>query len=185
MIIVVCPLSKAADQVALHRPERVISMLNPNDEFPELGPHYSDRHLKLSFHDINEPREAHIPPAVEHVRDFLRFLESWDQRAPILIHCRAGISRSTAAAYIAACQANPNFDEHEIAMALRQASPLARPNGLLVELADAALGRNGRMRAAIETTGQGLEWIEIDENEPFRMSLTISDHALPKARDHE
>src|SRR5687768_12794029 len=99
MTIIVCPLSKATELVALHRPERVISMLNPDHEFPELGPPYVDRHLKLRFHDINEPWEECIMPAAEHVRDFLQFIESWDQRAPILIHCRAGISRSTAAAY--------------------------------------------------------------------------------------
>jgi predicted protein tyrosine phosphatase len=171
MTIVVCPLTKATELVALHRPERVISLLNPDSEFPQLGPQYSDRHLKLRFHDINEPWPDCIMPAAEHIREFLQFIESWDQRAPILIHCRAGISRSTAAAYIAACHANPEIDEHEIALALRQASPLARPNGLLVELADAELGRNGRMRDAIATTGRDLEWIEIDENEPFRMSL--------------
>jgi predicted protein tyrosine phosphatase len=170
-MILVCPVTKAAELVALHRPERVISMLNPDSEFPELGAHYAERHLKLRFHDIMEPMEDLVLPAAEHVRDFLRFVESWDQRAPMLIHCRAGISRSTAAAFIAACYANPGIDEHEIALALRQASPLARPNGLLVDLADAELGRNGRMSEAIETTGRDLEWIDVEENEPFQMSL--------------
>ena len=94
----------------------------------------------------------------------------WDRKEPLLIHCRAGISRSTAAAFIAACSANPDVDEHSIARALRDAAPLARPNLFLVELADEVLGRRGRMRDAVVETGRDLPWIEIDENEPFSMA---------------
>ena len=59
----------------------------------------------------------------------------------MLIHCFAGVSRSTAAAFIAACALAPNRDEATIARALRAASPTATPNARLVALADAALGR--------------------------------------------
>ena len=65
---------------------------------------------------------------------------AWDRAAPLLIHCFAGVSRSTAAAFIAACALSPRRDEGEIARALRAASPTATPNARLVALADATLG---------------------------------------------
>lgn len=55
-------------------------------------------------------------------------------------------------------------------IALRRASPLARPNERLIALADAALRRNGRMRAAIVETGRGLPTVHDGaEGEPFEM----------------
>ena len=171
MTIVVCPLSKVLDMIALHRPGRVVSMLDPEWPFPVLGPHYVGRHLRLSFHDIQVPMQNLVMPTAEHVRDLLEFLTGWDLQDPLLIHCRAGISRSTAAAYIAACSAHAAVDEHDIALALRRAAPLARPNEALVELADRALGRKGRMSAAIAHTGRDLGWIDVEEGEPFHMSV--------------
>ena len=108
-------------------------------------------------------------PAAEHVADLLVFLTQWERRGPLLIHCRAGIDRSPATAFIAACLHNPDADEHEIAAALRLAGPLSRPNETLVGIADTAMGRDGRMRDAISDTGRGLPWLEIDEGEPFGM----------------
>ena len=100
----------------------------------------------------------------------LDFVGGWDRDAPILIHCWAGISRSTATAYITACVHNPDADEHAIAQALRDASPTATPNRRFIALADAALGRNGRMKAAIEAIGRGFpRWPDIKEAEPFTL----------------
>ena len=171
MKILVCPLSKVEDLVAEHRPARVISLLDPDRTFPELGAEYSGRHLRLRFHDIVFPAPDRVMPAAEHIREFLGFLDGSDVTDVLLIHCRAGISRSTAAAFIAACYLHPERDEHEIALELRRASTLARPNGTLVRLADEVMGRAGRMTAAIEDTGRDLEWIEIDESEPFMFRI--------------
>ena len=171
MKVLVCPLSKVEDLVVEHRPARVISMLDPDRTFPELGDDYSGRHLRLRFHDITLPAPDRVMPATEHIREFLDFLDGWDETDVLLIHCRAGISRSTAAAYIAACYLHPDRDEHEIALELRRASALARPNGTLVRLADEVMGRQGRMTLAIEETGRGLEWMEIAEAEPFLLQI--------------
>jgi len=92
----------------------------------------------------------------------LALVAQWDRSAPILVHCRAGIGRSTATAFITACLHNPHAAEHEIAIALRRASPLARPNETLIKLADAALGRRDRMSRAISDTGRNLSWNEVE-----------------------
>ena len=120
--------------------------------------------------------EAVVAPTADQISTLIGCLKTWTRRSPLLVHCRAGIGRSTATAFIAACLHNPNTDELAIARALRTASSLARPNQRLVELADAALGREGRMVAAIEETGRGLSWDEVmralhthGEGVPFEM----------------
>lgn len=169
MTIFVCPLSKMAELVARHNPSRVVSLLDPESEFPELGLDYVGRHLRLMFHDIHAPCENMVAPGARHVDLLLSFLKRWDPQDTLLIHCRAGIGRSTAAAFIAACLHNPNTDEMEIAAQLRRASPLARPNETIIQIADKALGRRGRMTAAIINTGQNLPWLRVVESEPFQL----------------
>jgi len=176
MTIIVCPLSKVALLLATRAPERIVSLLDPDSTFPETGPAYAGKHLRLRLHDANVAVLGDVIPESEHVAELLTFVGQWDRGAPILIHCRAGIGRSTAAAFITACVHNPYADEHAIAVALRRASPLARPNETLVKLADAALSRRGRMCRAIAETGRGQSWREVElalrsegEGRPFEM----------------
>ena len=169
MNILVCPLSRVNEMIEIHAPERIVSLINPGCRFPESGPAYAGRHLRLSFHDIDMAEDGLIEPSPGHIDDLLTFLADWERTSGILIHCHAGISRSSAAAYIAACLHNSSTDEREIALALRCASPIARPNETLIRLADDALGRSGRMNAAIADTGHGLPEIDIDENKPFEL----------------
>jgi predicted protein tyrosine phosphatase len=105
-------------------------------------------HLRLIMNDIDRPAEGLIAPEAVHIERFLAFLDRWDRQAPLLIHCHAGISRSPAAVFTALCAIHPAASEHDLAQRLRAASPAAKPNRLLVRLADEVLGRNGRMIAA-------------------------------------
>jgi len=102
------------------------------------------------------------------MEQLLAFIRAWDRQAPLLFHCWAGISRSTAAAYIAACALAPDRDEAELARALRAASPSATPNAHFVALADDLLNRQGRMIEAIRAIGRGAEAME---GSPFMLQL--------------
>jgi predicted protein tyrosine phosphatase len=115
-----------------------------------------DRHLRLHIHDICEPIPGCIAPGTEHVDQLIDFVHAWGGGGPMVVHCWAGISRSTAAAFTALCAINPGVDEEFIALRLREASATAYPNRLIIRLADAALGRGGRMVRAIEGIGRGL-----------------------------
>src|SRR5690606_19265224 len=88
-------------------------------------------------------------------KDILDFGKGWDLSAPMLVHCWAGISRSTATAFILACERCPGTPETTIAQALRAASSAATPNPLMVRLADDMLGRGGRMVDAVRAMGPG------------------------------
>ena len=105
-------------------------------------------HLRLIMNDIDRPAEGLIAPEAHHIHQLLDFLKNWDRQSPLLIHCHAGISRSPAAAFIALCLLSPQMSEEALARRLREASPAAKPNRLIVRLADEILGREGRMIAA-------------------------------------
>ncbi|WP_158916135.1 tyrosine phosphatase family protein [Caulobacter sp. S45] len=163
MTLIVCPLDAVADQIVRHSPARLISLLSPTGVEP---PVWSGPHLSLRFHDIAEPREGFTPPDAEMVDRLLAFGAAWTEPAPLLVHCWLGISRSTAAAYILACALDPSRSELEVAQVLRGAAPQATPNPLLVRLADARLGREGRMNAAITEIGRGCD---ADQGAPFML----------------
>jgi predicted protein tyrosine phosphatase len=153
------------------KPTRVVSVLDPGAAFPELGPTYVDRHLRLAFHDAHSPGLGITLPSTQHVAKLLAFLDGWDSAELLLVHCRAGIGRSTATAFVAACYRHPRASEHDVAITLRRAAPFARPNETLVELADRAMNRGGRMSAAIAETGRGLPWLDVEEGEPFNLEV--------------
>jgi predicted protein tyrosine phosphatase len=169
MTIIVCPLSRAPDLARERKPSHVVSLLDPGTPFPALAGYGHDRHFRLEIHDIETEMDGLDALCGDRMRNILDFVDGWGRDEPILIHCYAGISRSTATAYITACAHNPGADEEEIAQALRVASPTASPNRRFVALADAELGRAGRMSRAIEKIGRGASWFDIGEATPFSL----------------
>jgi predicted protein tyrosine phosphatase len=126
-------------------------------------------HLHVRISDIIEPSDGYVLPGETHVEEFLGFVRRWDRRDPMVIHCYAGVSRSTAAAFIAACALAPEYPEQVFAARIRSASPTATPNARLVALADVTLHRKGRMIAAIDAIGRG---VDCYEGVPFALDLT-------------
>src|SRR5690606_26513061 len=115
-----------------------------------------------------EAQEGMTLPGEAHMRTLLDFAKSWDRTRPLVINCYAGISRSTASAYIIAAALQPSRDARELAETLRRASPSATPNPRLVALADALLGRQGRMVEAIQSIGRGADAFE---GVPFALNI--------------
>jgi len=158
--IVVCPLSRVEEAVNGYGARHVVTLINRGTPVPRPAVVEAANHLLLGINDICEPAEGMICPAEEHVQEFLAFVGRWDRTSPVVIHCYAGISRSTAAAFSAFCSIRSDLDEEEIALRLRQRSPEATPNARLVAIADEILGRNGRMVRAVERIGRGAEAFE-------------------------
>ena len=125
-------------------------------------------HLMISMDDITAEAAGFNAPNEGHVQQVLDFVRHWDRTTPMVVHCYAGISRSTASAFVAACALNPARSEAEIAHQIREASPFAWPNPLIVRIGDGLLGRNGRMIRALDEIGPGdLSF----EGRPFRVDL--------------
>lgn len=158
--IVVCPLSRIEATVRATGAQTMVTLLSPGTDLERPLSIVQARHLHLMLSDIADPMDAHMLPNRMHVDEYLDFVRAWDQRAPMLVHCYAGVSRSTAAAYMAACALRPQHAEADVARRLRQASPTATPNRKLVAIADCALGREGRMVEAIAAIGRGQSCME-------------------------
>ena len=155
MSIWICSLAAAPQMAQKVRPSRIVSLLSPYDTFPTFEGMGPDLHLTVPIHDIVDDIGDWRAPDLSDAQSVISFVEGWDRAAPMLIHCWAGISRSTASAFITACVHNPKADEEEIALAIRKASATASPNRRLVAHADALLDRNGRMTRAVEGIGKG------------------------------
>ena len=164
----VCSLSRLHDTVAATGASHVVTLINAGTPVERPGSIPAEQHLFIGVSDIVDPLDGHVVPAVEHVSQLVEFVEAWPREKPLVIHCYAGISRSTAAAFIAACVLWPEREEAEIARALREASSIATPNRRLVAVADEQLGRGGRMVSAVEAIGRGREALE---SEPFCLTL--------------
>ncbi len=166
-MIHVCSLSRLHETVEETGARHVVSLLG-DEAIERPVAIVPENHLWLRLHDISAPLDGYSVPGEQHGADLLNFVRGGDRRAPLVVHCYAGISRSTASAFASVCALSPHRDERSIAQALRLASPTATPNIRIVSLADRLLGRGGRMTSAIETIGRG---ILASEAEPFRLDL--------------
>jgi len=167
-MIHVCSLARLHDTVRETGARHVVTLIKDITLVHRPASIVPENHLLLDMDDISEHIEGYVVPAEAHVGELLRFVRAWPRQAPLVVHCFAGISRSTAGAFVTACALGPQRDEMLIARALRDASPTATPNRRIVALADRMLGRNGRMITAIEEIGPGMAAYA---SEPFRLDL--------------
>jgi predicted protein tyrosine phosphatase len=167
-MIHVCSLAALPDTVKATGASHVLTVMANVDQVQRPESVLPANHLKISMDDITEQMDGFVAPSDSHIEQVLNFVRGWDRSAPLVVHCYAGISRSTASAFAAVCMLNPHRDEISIARQLRAASPIASPNRLIVSLADRALGREGRMLRALDEMGPGNMMIE---GRPFRLDL--------------
>jgi predicted protein tyrosine phosphatase len=154
-MIHVCSLADLHATVAATQASHVLTVMGKVEQVRRPETIQANNHLLISMDDITEEIDGFVAPSAEHVARVLAFVRAWDRRAAMVIHCYAGISRSTASAFAAACALNPGRDEEAIARQIRAASPSAYPNRRIVTLADQALGRDGRMVRALDAIGPG------------------------------
>jgi HEAT repeat protein/predicted protein tyrosine phosphatase len=112
-------------------------------------PHY----LRLEFSDIDTPEddpECLLPTAaqIQQVLDFTAAIAQWE--GILLIHCQAGVSRSTAVALAVCAYLLGAGREAEALAYVLEARASARPNRWIVELADALLQRQGKLVEALQ-----------------------------------
>jgi predicted protein tyrosine phosphatase len=167
-MIHVCSLARLHATVDETGARHIVTLLRLVDRVQRPSHIAPENHLVLAVDDITMPMEGYTAPAHEHVQRLVDFVNAWDRKAPMVIHCFAGISRSTAGAYVAACALNPERDEMQIAWDIRRASRTAQPNLRIVTIADRLLKRDGRMIRAIEAIGVG---DAATEGHPFRLEI--------------
>ncbi len=164
----VCSLRNLHPTVASTGARQVLTLIKNTGQVERPASVAPDRHLALDFSDIVTAKDGEVLASAGQVEALLDFVHGWDRETPLVVHCYAGVSRSTAGAFISACALRPDRPEDHWATALRHASPTATPNLHLVTLADRLLGRRGRMIAAIEGIGRGVDCFE---GTPFHLDI--------------
>lgn len=150
--ITVCGLEEL-EAVGADRPSHVLSILDPEWPVPEAFGSYGEHEkLELRFHDVIEPMPGMVMPREEHVRALLDFgrdlLAEPPADAHLLVHCHAGISRSTAAMTLILAQALPDLPAEAVLAEVVRIRDKAWPNLRMLEMGDAMLGRGGTLPTA-------------------------------------
>ena len=153
--LTICGLDELGDH-STRAVTHVLSILDPNWPEPEAFWTYDPHHrIEMHFNDAIESGPGIELPQARHVEEILAFGNAFQRdlavrrETHLLIHCHAGISRSTAAMTALLTQADPDETEERIFERLVAIRPRAWPNSLMIGFADDLLGRGGRLTAAL------------------------------------
>jgi len=151
--LTVCGLDEL-DSHRVGRATHVLSILDPDYPEPAAFANYDPHHrLTLRFHDIIGPWPGWAAPEPAHVEALIAFGAELDSAGEavkhLLVHCHAGISRSTAALATLLARHTPVGDEPAIFERIRAIRSIAWPNSRMIGFADDLLGREGRLSAAL------------------------------------
>lgn len=122
---------------------KAIGLLDPNLE--GVIP-CRDNYLQLYFHDCDEAIHPHyeaVSPDRHHIEKALEFSSGFQEQDKILVHCHAGVSRSTAIAISIFVQ--HGLEPFEAFERTSRTSPLLYPNKLILFYADSILGLNNQL----------------------------------------
>lgn len=142
-----------ADQGITH----LLSIDNPGDPTP-TPTGFDGVHWNIEFNDIINQAEAiefdaTLPDLqdVQQVLDYAETCQQASQAEPVhlLVHCMAGVSRSTAASYAMIADMFGEGREHDALQHILEIRPQASPNPLMVKYADSILGREGKLLEAL------------------------------------
>jgi predicted protein tyrosine phosphatase len=99
--ILVAPYQYVGETLAKYDVTHVVSILGAADPFtwPSVG---NRSVIRLKFDDVSYSSGDLVAPSRQHIADLIYFCRHWNCAGTILVHCRAGTSRSPAAAMIVA-----------------------------------------------------------------------------------
>jgi predicted protein tyrosine phosphatase len=101
----ICSLAALPETVRTTGASHVLTVMANVDQVQRPASVLEANHLKVSMDDITEQMDGFVAPSDLHIETVLNFVRGWDRSAPMVVHCYAGISRSTASAFAAACMA--------------------------------------------------------------------------------
>lgn len=162
--LTICGLDELDDELESFRPSHIVSILDPDEDRddPLIFPQ-EIKVLSLRFFDLHattgavgtmlSAQDRAEFPSIDHAHDIIEFGRDIPAGAKVLIHCWAGISRSTAAAFLLACLHLPTDEAMNLILSLR---PGAVPNRLIIKFADRILGAGGKMVSAADDQRRGV-----------------------------
>lgn len=150
--ITICGLTEL-DQHSAASVDYVVSIIDPNYPDPTAFRRYPPhRRVLFRYDDVVSARPGVVAPTEANVRAILDLGQTLRSEGAdhLLIHCHAGVSRSTAAAIILMVQDNPGR-EADAFDHLRRIRPRSWPNALMLAIAARVLGREGAFEACLRS----------------------------------
>ncbi len=126
----------------------LLSIDDPGER-PPAGMQRVRLKLRLEFDDVDDATED-LAPTTQDIERIITFGALLPDTGTALVHCQAGISRSSAAAVIALTARFPNHPPREIAKYIAGLSADFYPNRLMITQADELLKLKGELAHAIE-----------------------------------
>lgn len=145
-------LHTIAADLPIFRPTHLIRLVDP--ALPEARLALAaavESTLLLRLDDVSH--DGPLGPSRDHVTEILGFVEGMlgaDGAVRLYVHCHAGVSRSTATAYLALACRQGAGREAEAFDELLSLTVKPWPNRRLIAHADALLGRGGRLLAPLD-----------------------------------
>lgn len=151
--ITICGIQELAGH-SESRVSHVLSILDPDQIEPEAFGSYGEHaRLELRFHDVIEDTPGIDAPQPEHVRQMLTFgqdiLRDPEALRHLLVHCHAGISRSSAAMTLLLAQAQPETPARDVLQQVLHIREKAWPNLRILTFGEQQLGRSGEFSEAV------------------------------------
>lgn len=116
-----------------YTPECLISILDKNASAPEVVKGFNGNKLILKFDDILSDEVMDHAPNIEHIFEIIRFAIN-NKGKTFVIHCTAGISRSSAVAFITEV-ISEGKDPMDTLVRLLDYNPNIFPNDRIIKLA--------------------------------------------------
>lgn len=108
----------------------------------------SSQHFIICFDDVADEGPDVCVPEMSHLRAILEFTKTIPDYGRVLLHCHAGISRSTAVAIAVLIQ--HGMDYREALAHVQKIRDVLLPNYRIVRLIDEYFGLNGAFMAHFE-----------------------------------
>lgn len=132
---------------------KIISLIDPDgSELKEFEDHciirVDDINTELTVDNQDNTINNFTLPGREHIKSLLDYSKSFVETDNVLIHCHAGISRSTAASILVLCQHGLS-PEDALAKVL-ELRPMAFPNNRFIWFGDQILDFNGKLIKVVD-----------------------------------
>jgi predicted protein tyrosine phosphatase len=156
----------------------IVSILDPGCAEPDIFRLFAQiERLDLRFHDIIDEHAGMVAPNANDIERLLEFGRSTlDSRSTsgLLVHCHAGLSRSTAAAVLLLAQAQPDRPPETAVIEMLELKPRAWPNLRMIELGDESLRCEGKLIRAVRR-----HYADMVERFPMLRHAVASGRHLP------
>ena len=170
-MLIVSSLETARCAFDRYKPATVISLLSEDETLPVFAGLAPGAHHRL-YVERESCATSICDAARKRAGELIDIAAKINADDNVLIHCKRGVARSTAATFIILCIKHPDTDELTLMKRLRKAAPHADPCPLLVNYADDLLDRDGRMSDALDELG------------PPTTVLSAAPVAIPDAQMH-